>query len=61
MTNGDWAYIVEKLQPSPNILKEIRLEFNIGNYSFGQTKIDYLGSWVTHKGIRTIHLILINK
>ena len=49
-----WIYHVYKLELTLNKLKEIGLKYNIENYFFGKTKMEYLCFWLTHNGIKHI-------
>ena len=47
LTKGDWKGRVKRLEITPNKLKEKRLKCYIENSFFLQTKMEYLGFWVT--------------
>ena len=51
----EWVDQVQKLELNLNTLKESGLKCNTGNYFFGQTKMEYLGFWVTRYGIKPIN------
>ena len=46
---------VNKLELMLNKLKEKGLKFNIERFFFGQTKMKYLGFWVTCDGVKPIN------
>ena len=54
LTKGDWTDHIQKLVLTLNKLKEKRLKCNIEKSFFGQTKIEYLGFWVTRDGVKPI-------
>ena len=61
LTKGDWEYYSHSLDLTLNKLKEKVDKCNIENSSLGQTKMEYLGLWVTHNGIKHIDKITRNK
>ena len=52
---GDWSDHLDKLELTLQKLKDNRLKFNIKKPSFGQTKMEYLGFWVTRTWIWPIN------
>ena len=52
LTKGDWTDHVQKLELTLNKLKEKVLRCNIYKSFFGQTKMEYLGFWVTCDGFK---------
>ena len=50
-----WKNHVHKLELMPNKLKEKSVKYNIENYFFGQTEMEYLGFWVTRDGVKPIN------
>ena len=55
LTKGDWTDHVQKLELTPNKLKEKVIKYNIEESLFGKTKKEYLGLWVTHDDVKPIH------
>ena len=55
ITKGDWLDHFEKPEQIFQKLKDNGLKWNIEKSSFGQTKMEYLGFWVTRTGIRPIN------
>ena len=55
ITNGDWYDHLEKLELTPQNIKDNGLKCNIKNSFFGKTDMEYLGFWVTWKGIQRIN------
>ena len=55
ITKGGWSNHLEKLEQTLYKLKDNGLKCNIEKSSFGQTDMEYLGSWVTRTGIRPIN------
>ena len=55
LTRGDWTYHVHKLELTINKLKVKGLKFNMKNYLFRKTEMEYLGFWVTHNGFKHIN------
>ena len=55
LTRGDWTYHIQKLESTLTKLNEKGLKFNIENYFFRQTKMEYLGFWVTRDDIKIIN------
>ena len=53
LTKGDWTDHLHKLEFTMNKLKGKELKCNIKKF-FGQTKMDYLGFWVTRDGVKHI-------
>ena len=43
LTKGYWKYHMQKLESTLNKLKEKVIQFNIENYLFRQTEMEYLG------------------
>ena len=54
LTDVDWTYHVHKLELMINKLKEKGLKYKIERSFFGQTKMGYLGLWVTRNGVKPI-------
>ena len=46
---------IQKLELTFNKLKVKGLECNTKKSFFGQTKMEYLGFWVTHNGVKPIN------
>ena len=55
LTKGDWTYYVKKLELLLNKLKEKGFKFDIEKYFFRKTKMEHLGFWVTHDGVKPIN------
>ena len=55
LTKSDWIYHVQKLELSLNKLKGKGLKCNIERSFFYQTKMEYLGFWVTLNGVISIN------
>ena len=55
LTKWDFIDHVQKLELTPNKLKGKGLKCNIEEYFFGQTKMEYLGFWVSHDEIKPIN------
>ena len=51
-TKGDWKYHVQKLELTPDKLKEKGLKCNIENSFIGKIEIKYLGFGVTCDGVK---------
>ena len=56
LTELDWTDNVQNLELTLNKPKEKGLKCNSEKYFFRQTKIEYLGFWVTHDGIKSINI-----
>ena len=56
LKKGDWTDHVQKLELTLNKLKEKLLKFNLEDSFFGQSKMEYLGLWVTRNGAKPIHI-----
>ena len=54
LTRGYWKYHVHKLELTLNKLNEKVIKYNIENYFSGQTKMEYLGFWVTHNSVKPL-------
>ena len=54
LTIGDWKNHVHKLELLLNKMKEKGPKYIIERLFFGQTKIEHLGFWVTHNGVKPI-------
>ena len=54
LTKVEWKDHVQKLKSTLNKLKEKGLKYNTEESFFGQTKMEYLGFWVTRNGVNTI-------
>ena len=54
-TKGYWIDHVLRLEITQNKLEEKELKYDIENYLFGQTLMEYLGFWVTRDGTKTIN------
>ena len=54
LTKGDWTYHVRNLELRLNKLKGKLVKCNIEKSLFSQTKMEYLGFWVTHNGVKPI-------
>ena len=50
-----WTDHVQKLEITPNKLKEKWLKCNFEKWLFGQTEMEYLGFWVTRDGVRNLN------
>ena len=57
LTKGNWIDHVHKLELTLNKLKEIGLKYNIEKSLFRQTKMEYIGFWVTLDGLKPINKI----
>ena len=55
ITKGDWSDNLDKLELVLKKLRENELKCNIEKSYFGQTKMEYLGFWVTRTGIQPIN------
>ena len=55
LTKGDWTDHIQKLELTPNKLKGKGLKSNIERSFFVQTKMRYLGFWVTRDGVKPIN------
>ena len=55
ITKGGWYDHLNKLEQVIKKIKDSGLKCNINNSFFGQTKMEYLGFWVTQNGIRPIN------
>ena len=55
LTKGYWTYHVQKSELTLNKLKEKGLKCNIEESLFRQTKMEFLGFWVTHNGSKHIN------
>ena len=53
---GDITYHVHKFKLRLNELKKIGLKSNIENLFLGQTKMEYLGFWVTCDDVKIINI-----
>ena len=51
MKKIDCTHQVQNLGLSLNEVKYSGIKYNIENDFFGQTEMEYLGFWVTHKGV----------
>ena len=49
---GDWSDHLNKLKLALKNLRLNGIKYNIKELFFGQTDIEYLGFWVTRKGIQ---------
>ena len=54
-TKWYWTDHVKNMELTLNKLKEKVLKCDIEDSFFGQTKMKYLGFWVTHDGIKPIN------
>ena len=54
LAKGDSIDHVQRLELTLNKLKEELLKCNIEDSFFRQTKMEYLGFWVTHNGFKPI-------
>ena len=52
LTKGDWIDHVQKLELTLNKLKKKGFKCNIEESFFVQTKMEYLGFWVTRDGVK---------
>ena len=55
LKKGDWTDHVQKLELTLNKMKERGPRCNIEKSFFGKTEMEYLGSWVTHDGVKRIN------
>ena len=55
LTKRYWIDRVQKLEITIPKMKSKGLKYNIENSFFGHTKMEYLGFWVTHNGIKPIN------
>ena len=55
IAKGDRSDHLEKLELTPQKLKDNGLKCNIKKSFFGQTEMKYLGFWVTQTGIQPVN------
>ena len=55
ITRGDWSDNLERLELTPQKIKDHGLKCNIKKSILGQTEMKYLGFWVIQTGIRPIN------
>ena len=54
LSNGSWEEHLAKLTNDLTKLLNAGLKVNIDKYFFGQTKLEYLGYWITCEGIQPL-------
>ena len=55
LTKGGWIYHVQNLELKINKLKGEGLKCSIEKSFFRQARMEYLGFWVTHDGVKPIN------
>ena len=54
LTKGYWPYYVHKLELNLNKLKDTGLKSKNVKFFLGKIRMEYLGFWITHNGIKPI-------